>query len=90
MPFDNAALARITHTERHRAGIDAVDRARSVERAFKVTQPKKVCGASVLLVDDLFTTGSTISAATVALLEAGAASVRVLTIARAVRPGDRS
>jgi ComF family protein len=88
--FDDSTLMRLAHTDRHRAGIDAIDRAKSVERAFKVTQPRKVRGASVLLIDDLFTTGSTITAATEALLDGGAASVRVLTIARAVRAGSRS
>lgn len=85
LAFDDSSLARVAHTTRHRIGLDAIDRARSVKGAFKVAQPKKVRGQSVLLIDDLFTTGSTISAASGALLEAGAASVRVLTIARAVR-----
>jgi len=85
LAFDDSTLARTAHTDRHRAGIDAIDRAKSVERAFKVRQPRKVRGASVLLIDDLFTTGSTICAATGALLDAGAASVRVLTVARAVK-----
>ncbi|HEX5735034.1 MAG TPA: double zinc ribbon domain-containing protein [Blastocatellia bacterium] len=87
LAFDDSSLARVAHTSRHRAGIDAIDRAKSVEGAFKVTRPKKVSGLSVLLIDDLFTTGSTIAAATKDLLDAGAARVRVLTIARAVRTG---
>ncbi|HET8675115.1 MAG TPA: phosphoribosyltransferase family protein [Blastocatellia bacterium] len=87
LAFDDSTLARVAHTGRHRAGIDAIDRAKSVEGAFKVTRSKRVRGLTVLLIDDLFTTGSTISAAAGALLDAGAASVRVLTIARAVRTG---
>jgi ComF family protein len=87
LDFDDSCLARVAHTSRHRAGIDAIDRAKSVAGAFKVTRTKKVRGLTVLLIDDLLTTGSTISAATQALLDAGAASVRVLTIARAVRTG---
>ena len=39
-------------------------------------------GVSVLLVDALLTTGSTISAATQSLLAAGAKQVKVLTLAR--------
>jgi predicted amidophosphoribosyltransferase len=62
--------------------MDATDRARSVERAFEVVRPRLIDGASVLLVDDVFTTGSTISAATLALIEAGARQVSVLTVAR--------
>lgn len=80
--MDNRSLLRTKPTERHRAGMDAVDRAQSVERAFEVARPRLIDGASVLLVDDVHTTGSTICAATHSLLEAGARQVTVLTIAR--------
>jgi ComF family protein len=83
--LDKHSLVRIKPTERHRAGMDATDRAKSVERAFKVVRPGLVEGASVLLVDDVMTTGSTIGAATSALIEAGAKRVNVLTIARVVQ-----
>jgi predicted amidophosphoribosyltransferase len=62
--------------------MDATDRARSVERAFEVVRPRLIAGASVLLVDDVFTTGSTISAAIQSLIESGARQVSVLTVAR--------
>jgi ComF family protein len=80
--FDNGTLSRIKPTERHRAGMDASDRAQSVERAFVTARPELIKGASVLLVDDVYTTGSTMSAATKCLLDAGAQQVKVLTIAR--------
>ena len=84
--LDDRSLKRIKPTERHRAGMDANDRAQSVERAFEVARPGLIDGASVLLVDDVYTTGSTICAASQALLDAGAQRVTVLTIARV---GDR-
>jgi len=84
--FDDRSLKRIKPTERHRAGMDANDRAQSVERAFEVARPRLIDGASVLLVDDVYTTGSTICAASQALIDAGAQRVSVLTIARV---GDR-
>ena len=83
---DDRSLKRIKATERHRAGMDANDRTHSVERAFEVARPAMIGGASVLLVDDVYTTGSTIRAASQALLDAGAERVTVLTIARV---GDR-
>ena len=79
---DDRSLARTRATDPHRAGMDAADRASSVERAFDVVRPRLIEGASVLLVDDVFTTGSTISAAAQSLIEAGAHKVSVLTIAR--------
>jgi ComF family protein len=80
--LDDCSLIRSRPTERHRAGLDQVDRKKSVERAFAVARPGLVEDRSVLLVDDLFTTGSTVCAASKALIEAGASRVSVLTIAR--------
>lgn len=80
--LDERSLLRTRPTERHRAGMDAAERAHSVERAFEVMRPRLIDGASVLLVDDVYTTGSTICAATQKLIEAGARQVTVLTIAR--------
>ena len=82
LEIDERSLKRVKPTDRHRAGMDASDRAQSVERAFEVVRPRLIDGASVLLVDDLYTTGSTISAACSALIEAGAPRVSVFTIAR--------
>jgi len=80
--LDDHSLVRMKPTERHRAGLDATDRAKSVERAFVVSKRRLITGAKVLLVDDVYTTGSTVCAATQSLLEAGARQVNVLTIAR--------
>jgi len=80
--FDDQSLTRIKPTQRHRAGTDASDRAKSVERAFSAARPASIRGRSVLLVDDVYTTGSTIRAAAQSLIDAGAQLVNVLTIAR--------
>jgi ComF family protein len=82
LKLDDHSLIRVKHTERHRAGLDAKDRARSVERAFEVVPPRAVQGMRVLLVDDVLTTGSTLASATKTLLENGAARVSVFAIAR--------
>lgn len=84
LPLDRWSVARVAHSERHRAGMDARARRESVEAAFAVTRPRLVRGESVLLVDDVFTTGATASACARALLDAGARAVFVLTAARAV------
>jgi len=50
--------------------------------AFKVRRPSSFRRKSILLVDDVFTTGSTANECSRALLEAGAKKVDVLTLAR--------
>ena len=82
LPFDQWSLSRITHTERHRAGMDARARRESVHHAFKVTRPRLIQDQLILLVDDVFTTGATVSACAEALKAAGAQEVFVLTVAR--------
>ena len=82
LPIDNVSLMRTSHTERHRAGMDRTDRRKTVDKAFRVVHPTLISGESVLLVDDVFTTGATVSSCGKALLEAGASEVFVLTIAR--------
>ncbi|HBB89414.1 MAG TPA: hypothetical protein DC047_17560 [Blastocatellia bacterium] len=82
LPIDEISLKRTEHTARHRAGMDARDRRESVENAFTVSYPALIAGERILLIDDVFTSGATVSACAKVLLEAGAADVVVLTIAR--------
>ena len=84
LPLDIKAVLRIKPTERHRAGMDRIDRTRSVRDAFEVAHTRLVSGKRVLLVDDIYTTGSTVAACAKALVQAGVEQVNVLTIARAI------
>ena len=72
-PTDAAALFRSRST-RPQLGLTAVQRRANVHDAF-VADPARVEDKRVLLVDDVCTTGSTLTAAAVALQEAGAKSV---------------
>ncbi len=83
LPLDEWSLTRTKHTPRHRAGMDARARRETVERAFQIERPRLVEGERMLLIDDVFTTGATVSACAQALREAGALDVFVLTLARA-------
>jgi ComF family protein len=79
---DEHSLIRPVHTERHRTGMDARARRESVADAFAVKRPRLIQNESILLIDDVFTTGATVSACARKLKAAGAADVFVLTIAR--------
>ena len=85
LPLDEVSLVRVKNIKRHRAGMDAKGRRDTVANAFRVTHPALIAGERVLLVDDVFTTGATVSSCATALLDAGATDVFVLTIARPVR-----
>ena len=67
------------------AGLTGPQRRANVSGVFKVRRPSAVRGRSVLLVDDVLTTGATAAACARVLKSAGAASVTVLTVARADR-----
>lgn len=69
---------------RTQASLDRAGRIANLARAFAVPKPAVVKGKNVLVVDDVMTTGMTLQACAAALLEAGAASVDCLTIARAL------
>ena len=64
-------------------GLARVDRVRNVRGAFVAVA---AAPRNVVLVDDVYTTGATVSAAATALRRAGAREVDVVTFARTVRP----
>lgn len=82
LPVDETSLTRIRGSEKYRAGLDAKGRHDTVTNAFLVRYPRLVENESVLLVDDVFTTGATVNACAAALVKAKAQAVFVLTIAR--------
>ncbi len=79
-------LARSIHTgEQNKLG--GRDRHENLRGAFTVPRPLEAAGKSILLVDDVITTGATANECARAILRAGAAEVRVL--AAAVAPLER-
>jgi ComF family protein len=59
----------------------------NLRRAFSLRRPERVQGKRVLLVDDVFTTGTTLNECAKALRRAGATEVYALALARTVDPG---
>lgn len=66
---------------RPQVGLDAHERQQNVKDAFRVVKPERVAGKSVLLVDDVWTTGSTLNESAKALLCARALRVFAYTVA---------
>ena len=85
--FQPLVLKRIRST-RPQVGLDHEARRKNVRGAFVVAQRDqiKVAGRRIVLVDDVMTTGATASACTLAIQQAGAASVDILTFALVLEP----
>ena len=64
-------------------GLSVAARRENVRGAFAVAIPERVRGRTAILVDDVMTTGATLSACALALKHAGARQVLGLTLARA-------
>ncbi|HEX9119739.1 MAG TPA: ComF family protein [Terriglobales bacterium] len=76
---------------RHRAtesqtGLTPSQRRDNVRGAFQVARGDQVRGRDILLVDDVFTTGSTVSECARVLRRAGAGRVFVATVVRVLKP----
>lgn len=84
IPLRPRALRR-TRITQAQVGLNAQERRENVNRAF-LADPREVAGKSMLIVDDVTTTGATMQACAEALREAGARSVYGLTLARAAHP----
>jgi ComF family protein len=86
--FEPSAVRRVKVT-RQQVGLGLREREENVRGAFRVPAEAEIeiRGRHVLIVDDVYTTGATVSAVAKALKKAGATNVDILTFAR-VLPGD--
>jgi ComF family protein len=83
VPVAADALRRAVPTQ-PQADLDAAARRRNVRDAFAVQSPGLIAGRHVVLVDDVLTTGATAGECARTLSRAGAETVGVLTVARAL------
>jgi ComF family protein len=84
---DPFALRRLRRTPPLK-GMSALQRRKTVAGAFRVPDKAAVAGKTVILVDDVLTTGSTAEACAKVLQRAGAARVELVSWARVVRPSQ--
>jgi ComF family protein len=80
------ALSRVKHTQ-SQVSLSAVERKSNVKGAFSA-DAKLVSGKTVLLMDDVITTGATVSEAASALKSSGAQKVYAFSLARALKQSD--
>ena len=81
LPVSTALVRnRNTPSQTH---LSAKDRRRNVAGAFRVRDRSGLIGATVVVVDDVATTGATLRECAATLLAAGVAEVRAITVARA-------
>ncbi len=80
-PLDGSALYKKKETQ-DQYTLSREERRKNVRGAFGVRASRMVRGKRVLLIDDLMTTGHTLSEASRTLLSAGAQSVTVFALAR--------
>lgn len=80
-PLGLEVLKRLRHTM-PQVGLNPKERRNNVKGAFGVATPSEVKGKKILLIDDLYTTGSTVRECARVLRRAGASRVEVLTVAR--------
>lgn len=81
IPYTSKALVRARET-RSQVGLSAEERLKNVNGAFEARN--KALGKTILLVDDVATTGATLSSGAEALYSAGAEEVFAFTVARAL------
>jgi ComF family protein len=79
-----AVLLRTRDTS-SQIGLTSHERRENLRGAFRVNDPTRILNRDILLVDDVYTTGTTASECARVLLRAGAARVWVATVARTLK-----
>lgn len=83
LPLSFTNLVRIVPSE-PQSTLSRKERMKNLRRAFAVRRPESIAQKRILLIDDVFTTGTTTNECAKVLRSAGAEAVFVLTLARTI------
>ena len=83
LPLSFTNLVRTTQSEPQHT-LSRKERLNNLRQAFAVRQPESIAQKRILLIDDVFTTGTTVNECAKVLRKAGADAVFVLTLARTI------
>jgi ComF family protein len=83
----NPRILKRQRPTQSQTGLTRHQRRENLRGAFAVVRPESVAGREILLVDDVFTTGTTVSECARILRRAGASKVFVATVARTLKMG---
>lgn len=84
-PMNKEVLIKTRATKKQHH-LTAKERKYNLKEAFMVTEPQQIREKTILLIDDVFTTGSTMKECSQILKENGAKKIIALTVAKAVSP----
>ncbi|MBW2673399.1 MAG: ComF family protein [Deltaproteobacteria bacterium] len=82
IPLDFSTLKRMVYTV-SQVNLSGSKRKTNVRGAFEVVDRGRIQGHKIVLIDDVYTTGSTVAECSKMLVQGGAKEVAVLTLARA-------
>jgi len=80
--YNDQTLKRIRYTQ-SQTKLDAMERAKNVQNAFRVFSNEEILNKIIILVDDVITTGSTMNECAKELMKNGAEAVYLFSIAKA-------
>ena len=86
LPVDQHLLRRTRPTPPLK-GMNPSERRRAVGGAFAIADGRRIDGRTVILIDDVLTSGSTAAACAAVLRKAGAGRIELISWARVLRPG---
>jgi len=82
VPVSKDAVIKFSKTN-SQTGKSRTDRVLNVSQTFRINQPEKLKGKHIMILDDVVTTGATVEAVAIKLLESGVKEISLLVIAAA-------